>query len=292
MSERSRSSPTAPATGSAAGPCPSPSHRPARPDAERADVIGFVGTCVAALAAGAPAAGSLAGILVHRVRDLRPVRRRARPGDRPASKFGAFLDSTLDRTGREPRLRGHRRRRVAGRRLHRRRRRGAAWRWRSHRSSPTPGPRPRSLGLTGDVGFAPRRSGSCSSRSAARDRSSAGWSSAASLAATAHGLRSRIALALGLIAVLSAITIVQRILHVTTDQLDQQEHRSSGAAVSNQRQERQERRDADQHLGGRRPPQATARSGSRSSASATARAASSRAATTTRTPRTTTSSPA
>jgi len=170
-------------------------------------IIGFAGTCVAA-AAAATQAWTLAGILVIAFGIFDMFDGALARATGRATRFGAFLDSTLDRTGENLVLAG-----VAfgcatagflpGVALA-----GAAFAFASVVTYTRA--KAESLGLHGEVGFAPRP-----------ERLvilSAGLVLAGMFRVEALG-GPLLALALGLIAFLSAVTVLQRILH-TRRQLD------------------------------------------------------------------------
>jgi CDP-diacylglycerol---glycerol-3-phosphate 3-phosphatidyltransferase len=171
-------------------------------------VIGFVGTCVAAVAAWQQA-WVVAGVLVilFGIFDLFDGALARATGR--ASKFGAFLDSTLDRTGENLVLAGITAGCVAsgfgfGA--------GLAVLAMAFASVVTyTRARAEAVGLHGEVGIAPRP-----------ERLvllALGLVLAGLLGGVGSGGNTALALALGLITVLSAITVVQRILH-TKRQLD------------------------------------------------------------------------
>jgi CDP-diacylglycerol--glycerol-3-phosphate 3-phosphatidyltransferase len=176
-------------------------------------IVGFLGTCVAAIAA-ASQAWVLAGVLViaFGIFDLFDGALARATGQ--ASKFGAFLDSTLDRTGESLVLAGAAYGCAAG---------GfavgaglAALALTFASVVTYTRAKAEALGVHGEVGVAPRP-----------ERLvilAAGLVLAGILGGVspAAGIRSgsvALAIALGIIAVLSAITVIQRILHVR-EQLD------------------------------------------------------------------------
>ena len=186
-------------------------------------VIGFLGTCVAAIAA-AYQQWFLAGLLVLGFGIFDTFDGALARATGKASKFGAFLDSTLDRTGENLVLAG-----VAI---------GCADAYYPLGAvaavlalafaSVVTYSRAKAevVGLRGDVGFAPREirlvilaAGLATTGITGGVRAS----SLLSLPPPEAGGNLALALALGLIAVLSAITVIQRILHVRR-QLEKQEY--------------------------------------------------------------------
>jgi phosphatidylglycerophosphate synthase len=177
-------------------------------------VIGFIGTCGAAVAAAAHA-WALAGVLViaFGIFDLFDGALARATGR--ASKFGAFLDSTLDRTGENVVYVGV----VAGVATIDL---GAYWIVASLSAlamafaSVVTYARAKAeiVGLHGEVGFAPREvrlailGGGLIITGLTGGIEPDGWFSSASAG------QYWLSLTLGLIAILSAITIVQRIVHV------------------------------------------------------------------------------
>jgi phosphatidylglycerophosphate synthase len=177
-------------------------------------VIGFIGTCGAAVAAAAHA-WALAGVLViaFGIFDLFDGALARATGR--ASKFGAFLDSTLDRTGENVVYVGV----VAGVATIDL---GAYWIVASLSAlamafaSVVTYARAKAeiVGLHGEVGFAPREvrlailGGGLIITGLTGGIEPDGWFSSASAG------QYWLSLALGLIAILSAVTIVQRIVHV------------------------------------------------------------------------------
>jgi len=173
-------------------------------------VIGFLGTCVAAVAAAAQwwlAAGIL--VIAFGIFDMFDGALARATGT--ASRFGAFLDSTLDRTGESLVLAGA----AVGCAA-------AGFTWgvalagvaAAFASSVTyTRAKAESLGLRGDVGVAPRPE-RIVVLAVGLVLASMSWTvDNALLGAFARG-STWLAIALGLIAVLSAITVVQRIVHV------------------------------------------------------------------------------
>jgi len=170
-------------------------------------IIGFAGTCVAATAA-ATQAWTLAGILVIAFGIFDMFDGALARATGRATRFGAFLDSTLDRTGENLVLAGVAFGCAAAGFLPGVALAGAAFAFASVVTYTRA--KAESLGLHGEVGFAPRP-----------ERLvilSAGLVLAGMFRVEALG-GPLLALALGLIAFLSAVTVLQRILH-TRRQLD------------------------------------------------------------------------
>lgn len=178
-------------------------------------VVGFLGTVAAAVAAGAQQ-WALAGVLVigFGIFDLFDGALARATGR--ATRFGAFLDSTLDRTGEGLVLAGVAYGCAAAGFLTGVSLAGAALAFASVVTYTRA--KAEALDLHGEVGFAPRPErlvilatglvGGGQLRIEGADGSAGGLV---------------LAIALGLIAVLSAVTVVQRILHVRS-QLKQQEN--------------------------------------------------------------------
>jgi CDP-diacylglycerol---glycerol-3-phosphate 3-phosphatidyltransferase len=184
-------------------------------------IIGFVGTCVAAVLAAAQS-WLLAGVLVivFGVFDMFDGALARATGR--ATRFGAFLDSTLDRTGEGLVLAGVAAGCAAGDFLPGVVLAGTALVFASVVTYTRA--KAEALGLHGEVGYAPRperlvilSAGLILAFVAGGIAADATVTSAESAWA---GGRILLAIALGLITVLSALTVVQRILHVKR-QLDQ-----------------------------------------------------------------------
>jgi CDP-diacylglycerol--glycerol-3-phosphate 3-phosphatidyltransferase len=176
-------------------------------------IVGFLGTCVAAIAA-ASQAWVLAGVLViaFGIFDLFDGALARATGQ--ASKFGAFLDSTLDRTGESLVLAGVAYGCAAG---------GfavgaglAALALTFASVVTYTRAKAEALGVHGEVGVAPRPERLVI---LAAGLVLAGILGGVSPAAEIRSGSVALAIALGIIAVLSAITVIQRILHVR-EQLD------------------------------------------------------------------------
>jgi CDP-diacylglycerol--glycerol-3-phosphate 3-phosphatidyltransferase len=173
-------------------------------------VIGFLGTCVAAVAAAAQwwlAAGIL--VIAFGIFDMFDGALARATGT--ASRFGAFLDSTLDRTGESLVLAGA----AVGCAA-------AGFTWgvalagvaAAFASSVTyTRAKAESLGLRGDVGVAPRPE-RIVVLAVGLVLASMSWTVDNALPGAFARGSTWLAIALGLIAVLSAITVVQRIVHV------------------------------------------------------------------------------
>ncbi len=164
-------------------------------------VIGFLGTCAAA-AAAATQAWALAGVLViaFGIFDLFDGALARATGR--ATRFGAFLDSTLDRTGESLVLAGVAVGCAASGFLEGTLLAGTAATFASGVTYTRA--KAESIGLHGEVGVAPRP-----------ERLvilAAGLVLAGALAADTGA--TALAIALGLITILSAITVLQRIVHV------------------------------------------------------------------------------
>jgi CDP-diacylglycerol---glycerol-3-phosphate 3-phosphatidyltransferase len=176
-------------------------------------IVGFLGTCLAAIAA-ASQAWILAGILViaFGIFDLFDGALARATGQ--ASKFGAFLDSTLDRTGESLVLAGVAYGSAAG---------GfpigaglAALALTFASVVTYARAKAEALGVHGEVGVAPRPERLVV---LAAGLVLAGILGGVGPGAGLRGGSIALAIALGIIAVLSAITVIQRIVHVR-QQLD------------------------------------------------------------------------
>ncbi len=176
-------------------------------------IVGFLGTCVAAIAA-ASQAWVLAGVLViaFGIFDLFDGALARATGQ--ASRFGAFLDSTLDRTGESLVLAGVAYGCAAG---------GfavgaglAALALTFASVVTYTRAKAEALGVHGEVGVAPRPERLVI---LAAGLVLAGILGGVSPAAEIRSGSVALAIALGIIAVLSAITVIQRIVHVR-EQLD------------------------------------------------------------------------
>ncbi|HYU50546.1 MAG TPA: CDP-alcohol phosphatidyltransferase family protein [Candidatus Limnocylindria bacterium] len=176
-------------------------------------IVGFLGTCVAAIAA-ASQAWVLAGVLViaFGIFDLFDGALARATGQ--ASRFGAFLDSTLDRTGESLVLAGVAYGCAAGGLAVGA---GLAALALTFASVVTyTRAKAEALGVHGEVGVAPRPERLVI---LAAGLVLAGILGGVSPAAEIRSGSVALAIALGIIAVLSAITVIQRIVHVR-EQLD------------------------------------------------------------------------
>ena len=170
-------------------------------------VIGFIGTCVAAIAA-AGQAWLIAGVLVIAFGIFDMFDGALARATGRASKFGAFLDSTLDRTGESLVLAGVAVGCAAAGFLEGVLLAGLAATFASGVTYTRA--KAESLGLRGDVGVAPRPE-----RLLLLAAGLALAGLLGGIAATgAEPGRAALAIALGLITILSAITVLQRIVHV------------------------------------------------------------------------------
>ena len=170
-------------------------------------VIGFIGTCVAAIAA-AGQAWLIAGVLVIAFGIFDMFDGALARATGRASKFGAFLDSTLDRTGESLVLAGVAVGCAAAGFLEGVVLAGLAATFASGVTYTRA--KAESLGLRGDVGVAPRPE-----RLLLLAAGLALAGLLGGIAATgAEPGRAALAIALGLITILSAITVLQRIVHV------------------------------------------------------------------------------
>jgi CDP-diacylglycerol--glycerol-3-phosphate 3-phosphatidyltransferase len=170
-------------------------------------VIGFVGTCLAAVAA-AGQAWLIAGVLVigFGIFDMFDGALARATGK--ASKFGAFLDSTLDRTGESLVLAGVAVGCAAAGFLEGVLLAGLAATFASGVTYTRA--KAESLGLRGDVGVAPRPERLVLLTAGLVLAGLFGGIATTS----AEPGRAALAIALGLITILSAITVLQRIVHV------------------------------------------------------------------------------